>query len=141
MYLLDTNIISERTKREPDDNVRRWLRAHHVGETYLSVLTLAELEQGILRLGETNRAQQLGLFLSTLERQFSGRILPINRQVAHHWAIITANASLQGKTLSYADSLIAATAQAHDLTVVTRNTTDFDASGVTLVNPWKPLAT
>lgn len=137
MYLLDTNVVSERTKSAPDANVRQWLRAHRVGETYLSIITLAELEQGILRLGETRRALELRRFLDDLERQFIGRILPIDRSVARHWSIITVRASETGKTLSYADSLIAATASAHELTVVTRNTDDFTATQLPLINPWK----
>jgi predicted nucleic acid-binding protein len=136
-YLLDTNVISERTRPQPDDNVRRWLRAHRVSETYLSVITLAELEQGIIRLGDTRRAQELGAFLTAVEQQFQGRILPVDRSVAHVWATLTAHALREGKRLGYADSLIAATARSHDLTVVTRNTSDFAATGVSLINPWE----
>lgn len=135
-YLLDTNVISERTRPRPDANVRRWLRAHRVGETYLSVITLAELEQGILRLGETRRAEGLRGFLTRVERQFRGRVLPVDRDVAHAWAALTAAALREGRALGYADSLIAATARSHDLTVVTRNTGDFAAAGVPLLDPW-----
>lgn len=135
-YLLDTNVVSERTRPQPDENVRRWLRAHRVSETYLSVITLAELEQGILRLGATRRAEELQRFLTNVEGQFQGRILPVDRKVARVWAKLTARALLGGKALGYADSLIAATAQAHDLTVVTRNTSDFTAAEIALVNPW-----
>ena len=137
MYLLDTNVVSERTKPNPDENVRRWLSAHRVGETYLSVITLAELEQGILRLGETQRARHLRRFLAELERQFVGRILPIDREVARHWSALTAGAIGAGKTLGYADSLIAATARTHNLTVVTRNTDDFSPASITLINPFE----
>lgn len=136
-YLLDTNVISERTRPQPDANVRRWLRAHRVSETYLSVITLAELEQGIVRLGDTRRAQELGAFLGAVEQQFQGRILPVDRSVARAWATLTAHALREGKGLGYADSLIAATARSHDLTVVTRNTSDFAAMGVPLINPWE----
>jgi predicted nucleic acid-binding protein len=137
MYLLDTNVVSERTKPSPDTNVRRWLQNHRVGETYLSVITLAELEQGIIRLGDTHRAAALGRFLGTLEQQFRGRILNFDRGVARHWSRMTALAIQKGQTLAYADSLIAATAQAHDLTLVTRNTNDFAATGVPLLNPFE----
>lgn len=136
-YLLDTNVVSERTRPQPNENVRRWLRTHRVGETYLSVITLAELEQGILRLGETRRAKELQDFLANIERQFQGRILPVDRRAAHVWATLTARALREGNALGYADSLIAATARAHNLTVVTRDTSDFAAAGVGLVNPWE----
>lgn len=137
MYLLDTNVVSERTKPAPDTNVRAWLREHRVGDTYLSVITLAELEQGILRLGDTRRAAALGRFLGTLERQFHGRILSFDRRVARHWSRMTALAIQSGQTLAYADALIAATAQAYELTLVTRNTSDFAATGVPLLNPFE----
>lgn len=136
-YLLDTNVISERTRPQPDKNVRRWLRSHRVSETYLSVITLAELEQGIVRLGDTRRAKELGDFLAKVERQFRGRILLVDRDVAHAWASLTAQALREGRGLGYADSLIAATARSHNLTVVTRNTSDFAAAGVPLINPWE----
>lgn len=135
-YLLDTNVVSERTRPQPNENVRRWLRTHRVSETYLSVITLAELEQGILRLGATRRAEELQRFLTNVERQFQGRILPVDRRVARVWANLTARALREGKALGYADSLIAATAQAYDLTVVTRNTDDFTAAEIALINPW-----
>lgn len=140
-YLLDTNVISERTKPAPDPNVRAWLRAHRVSDTYLSVITLAELEQGIIRLGDTKRARTLRGFLESVERQFQGRIRAIDREVAHQWAVLTARALAAGNPLGYADSLIAATAHAHHSTVVTRNTGDFSAVGVPLINPWDASGT
>lgn len=136
-YLLDTNVVSERTRPRPDENVRRWLRTHRVSDAYLSVITLAELEQGILRLGDTRRAQELTAFLGAVERQFRGRVLPVDRRVAHAWAALTARAMGVGRGLGYADALIAATARAHDLTVVTRNTRDFAAAEVPLIDPWE----
>lgn len=137
-YLLDTNVISERTRPQPNEDVRRWLRVHRVGETFLSVITLAELEQGILRLGETHRAGKLRSFLAAIERQFQGRILPVDREVTRVWAALTSQALREGKGLGYADSLIAATARRHNLTVVTRNVSDFAAANVPLINPWEP---
>lgn len=136
MFLLDTNVISERSKPQPDERVRAWLAAHKVSETWLSVITLAELEQGIIRLGPTRRAAELRAFLDGVETQFAGRVLPVDRAVARTWAKLTAAALQSGQPLGYADSLIAATASTHGLTVVTRNTADFVAAGVGLLNPW-----
>ena len=136
-YLLDTNVVSERTRPLPDENVRRWLRTHRVSDAYLSVITLAELEQGILRLGDTRRAQELRAFLETVEQQFRGRILPVDRRVARAWAALTTHALGVGREVGFAEALIAATAQAHNLTVVTRNTRDFAAAEVPLINPWE----
>ena len=136
-FLLDTNVVSERSKAKPDPQVRRWLAAHKVGETYLSVITLAELEQGVVRLGDTRRAEELWAFLRGVEVQFTGRVLPVDREVARTWASITASAIQAGRTLVYADSLIASTALTHGLTVVTRNVDDFLGTQVGVVNPWQ----
>ncbi len=140
-YLLDTNVISERTKQAPNENVRIWLRSQRVSDSFLSVITLAELEQGILRLGDTRRARELAVFLEGVERQFQGRVLTVDRDVARQWAVLTARALAKGAPLGYADSLIAATACAHHLTVVTRNTDDFASAGVPLINPWNAPST
>ena len=137
MYLLDTNVVSERSKLQPDKKVMAWLGSHTVGQTYLSVITLAELEQGVLRLGDTKRARELQLFLRGIEEQFTGRILSVDWAVARTWASMTADAISAGKTLGYADSLIAATARTHGLIVVTRNVVDFQAVTSEVVNPWE----
>ena len=135
-YLLDTNVISEQTKPVPDPGVLNWLAAHAVSETYLSVITLGEIEQGILLLGNTKRARAYRTWLEKLERDFDGHVLEVNRAVEQTWAKITARALQTGKTLGYADSLIAATGLTHGLTIVTRNTDDFLPVTKNLINPW-----
>ena len=135
-YLLDTNVISEKTKPQPNPGVLEWLEHHAVSETYLSVITLGEIEQGIVLLGNTKRARAYRLWLEKLEREFSGHILEIDRQVEHTWARITARAIQTGKTIGYANSLIAATGVTHNLSIVTRNTDDFVAATKNLINPW-----
>ncbi len=136
MYLLDTNVLSERTKPQPDERVMAWLTTHTVGQTYLSVITLAELEQGIVLKGETRRADELREFLRRVEEQFTNRVLPVDRAVSRTWASMTAGAISAGKPVGYADSLIAATALTHGLIVVTRNIRDFQAVTSDLINPW-----
>lgn len=137
MYLLDTNVVSERSKPQPDERVMVWLSGHTVGQTYLSVITLAELEQGVLRLGDTKRARELQLFLRRIEEQFTGRILAVDWAMSRTWASMTAGAISAGKTMGYADSLMAATALTHGLIVVTRNVADFQAVMTDVVNPWE----
>lgn len=137
MYLLDTNVLSERTKPQPNEQVTAWLGKRTVGQTSLSVITLAELEQGIVLKGDTKRAAELHAFLRRVEEEFTGRILAVDRAVTRTWASMTAGAIQAGKTMGYADSLIAATALTHGLTVVTRNVADFQAVTTDLVNPWE----
>lgn len=135
-YLLDTNVISEQTKPHPNSGVLEWLEDHGVGETYLSVITLGEIEQGILLLGNTKRARAYRAWLEKLEREFDGHVLNVDRAVERTWAQITARALRVGKTLGYADSLIAAIGVTHQLSIVTRNTEDFVSVTNNLINPW-----
>lgn len=135
-YLLDTNLLSERTKPQPNAGVLAWLEAHSVSDSFISVVTLGEIEQGIVLLGNTKRARGYGAWLSGVEREFDGRILSVDRAVMHTWAGITAEALAAGRTLGYADSLIAATALTHNLSIVTRNTEDFSFVTDDLINPW-----
>jgi toxin FitB len=121
MFLLDTNVISEQTKPQPDPGVTDWLERHGVGESYLSVITLGEIEQGILLLGNSKRARAYRVWLEKLEHEFE----------------ITARAIQMGKKLAYADSLIAAIGVTHNLSIVTRNTDDFVSVTKNLVNPWR----
>lgn len=135
-YLLDTNVISEQTKPQPNPGVLDWLEHHGVGETYLSVITLGEIEQGILLLGNTKRARAYRTWLEKLEHEFEGHVLNVDRLVEKTWAQITSRAVQTGKTLAYADSLIAAIGVTHNLTIVTRNTDDFVSVTKNLINPW-----
>ena len=103
----------------------------------MSVITLAEIQKGIELLAEGKRRAQLEQWLTQdLEAWFSGRVLPVDRQVAMRWASLAAQGSRTGRPLPTVDSLIAATALAHDLTIVTRNTKDFEGVGATTLNPW-----
>ena len=135
-YLLDTNVVSEQTKPQPNIGVLDWLENHLVSETYLSVVTLGEIEQGILLLGNTKRARAYRVWLENLDQEFDGRILDVSRLVQKNWAELTCLAIQKGKSVGYADSLIAATALTHNLTVVTRNTSDFQNVMKKLFNPW-----
>ena len=105
---------------------------------YVSVITLAEIQKGIELLAEGKRRVQLEQWLKQdLEAWFSGRVLPVDRQVAARWASRVAHGSRAGRPLPTVDSLIAATALAYNLTIVTRNTRDFEGIGATTINPWK----
>jgi len=137
-FLIDTNVLSEYNRPEgPDAGVKRWLETTERQSQYVSVITLAEIQMGIELLAEGKRRLQLEQWLKQdLEVWFSARILPVDREVAGRWASLVAQRARAGRPLPTVDSLIAATALAHDLTIVTRNTRDFEGIGTTLINPW-----
>ena len=131
MYLLDTNIVSDVQRRLPKPT--EWLASVDPTSVSLSVITLGEIERGIVKLRkvDSEKATRLDLWLRALRRDNADRILAVTEDVALAWGRITAN-----RTRGSADTLIAATALVHDLILVTRNVTDFDDTGVTVLNPW-----
>ena len=139
MYLLDTNVVSELRKKPGriDTNVLAWSESVHPLDQYLSVVTLQELETGVLLLSRRDTAQgkMLRHWLdATVRPAFAKRILPITQEIA------VRNAQLHiPDPLTYRDSLIAATALVHGLIVVTRNVSDFEATGVQVINPWRDV--
>lgn len=136
-WLLDTCAISEYAKRAPNRNVIAWLDAQDELSMFISVITLGEIEKGILKLRATDahRSQRLTAWLGLVEQRFAGRILPLDSASLHIWAQLSANAELAGKPLPVMDGLIMATAQCHGLTVATRNVQDF-AHYPQVLNPW-----
>ena len=132
-FLLDTNAVSE-IRRGRDPHVRAWADAVDGAELYLSVLTLGEIRSGIDRLQGRDpvQADVFTRWLGELRTRFAGRILAVDSRIADHWGQL--NALTSRNTV---DSLIAATADVHELTVVTRNTKDFQGCGVPLLNPWE----
>jgi predicted nucleic acid-binding protein len=137
-FLIDTNFLYEYNRPGgPDPGVKRWLETTERQSQHVSIITLAEIQKGIELLAEGRRRAQLEHWLTQdLEAWFSGRILPVDRKVAMRWASLVAQGSRTGRLLPTVDSLIAATALAHGLTVVTRNTKDFEGIGATIINPW-----
>jgi predicted nucleic acid-binding protein len=133
-YLIDTNVLSELRRRQPDAQVVRWVESRPSVVLYLSVLTLGELRKGIEALPEGTRKRAMLDWLEVeLPQFFAGRILPIDARVADRWGYLVARA---GRPVPAIDSLLAATALVHDLTLVTRNLRDFEFSGLSVINPW-----
>lgn len=136
-YLLDTNVVSEAVKPRPEPHVVTWLAAQPRATVYLSVLTLGEIEQGIVRSPDPVRAARLARWLEEeLLPRFHGRLLPVDATVMKTWGQITGRALLQGRPIAYMDSLLAATAIVHGLSLATRNIGDVAALPVRTINPW-----
>ena len=137
MFLLDTNVVSELRKirsGKADKNLARWADHLDASELYISVITLQELEIGVLLMERRDNPQGIILrmwFENYVLPAFRGRILPVDTAVARR------GASLHVPNLCpVRDSLIAATALVHSMTVVTRNVSDFERTGVPIINPW-----
>lgn len=136
-FLLDTNVLSEFARTgEPDQHVDRWLKTTAEESVFASVLTFAEIRRGIELLPPGKRRTQLEQWQDDLVASFEMRLFPVTKAIADRWAVLAAQAQRKGITLANIDGLIAATALEHDLTLVTRNVTDFAGVEVRLFNPW-----
>jgi len=137
-FLLDTNVVSEWTKPRPNPGVVDWLANVDEDAVYLSVVTLAELRHGIERLSSGKRRTQLDEWLrADLPLRFEHRILPVDAAVADQWGYLVARRESKGRPIHAMDALIAATAEVHSLTLVTRNSADFADAARSIVDPWK----
>lgn len=132
--LLDTNVISEIAKPQPEPNVIAFLDS--LTNAFVSVLTIHELEFGISRLPPGKRRTGLEHTIAEFLESYDEHILSIDRQMALSAAKLRRQAEKSGATLHLADALIAATALTHDLTIATRNVSDFDGLAIPLANPW-----
>ena len=133
-YLIDTNVLSELRRKQPDPTVVRWFSQRPASTLYLSVLTLGEIRKGIEGVADAARRLALLDWLETaLPAFFAGRILPIDTGVADRWGRLVAQA---GRPLPVIDSLLAATAAQHGLILVTRNLRDVQGLGAQVLDPW-----
>lgn len=134
-YLVDTNVLSELRRREPNAGVVAWFEQRPATTLCLSVLTLGEIRKGIELLPDDERKLKLLDWLEVeLPAFFHGRILPVDTDVADRWGRLVAQA---GRPVPAIDSLLAATALTHRLKLVTRNARDFDFPELEIINPWR----
>jgi toxin FitB len=133
-YLIDTNVLSELRRKTPDPRVVQWFAQRHARSLFLSVLTLGEIRKGIEGVLDTKRRTSLCDWLEgDLPTFFTGRILALDALVADRWGRLVAEAK---RPLPAIDSLLAATAMHHDLSLVTRNVKDFKGLPIAVIDPW-----
>lgn len=137
-YLLDTNVVSEWSKELPFAAVVDWVHRPQPTDLAVSAMTLAEARYGIEILPPGRKTNLLWRwyhedFIYLIEH----RIIPLDQDVARHWATLRAQSRRVGRTLAFADSLILSTAVIHGMVVVTRNVKDFSGLGAEILNPWQ----
>ncbi len=136
-YLLDTCVISELTRKKPEQKVITWISGIPEKTLFLSIFTLAEIHKGIEKLADGKKKRALHEWVnSELTERFENRILIFDLSAARKWGEIQGQAELQGKPMSLIDGLISSIASVNNMTLVTRNVKDMEASGVKLFNPW-----
>ena len=137
MILLDTNVVSEAMKPEPDETVRAWLDEQAAETLYLSSVTVAELMFGIGALPDGKRKDRLTAALDGVMELFADRILPFDTGAARHYAELAVKARAAGKGFPTPDGYIAAIAASRGFVVATRDASAFDAAGHEVIDPWK----
>jgi toxin FitB len=138
-YLLDTNVVSEIRKKAPDPGVAAWFASVPADELFLSVLVIGEIRQGIERLARRDLAQAeiFEQWLNRLVHAYGDRIVPVTARVAEAWGRL--NVPDPVDPVPVVDGLMAATALAHDWTLVSRNIADVASTGVRLLDPFSGL--
>jgi len=136
-FLLDTNVISEPMKARPNAGVLAWLAQIDEDSVFLSVVTITELRYGIERLASGRRRERLdGWLRKDLSSRFGERILPVDLEIADACGRLVARCESLGRPIEPRDVFIAATAEVHGLTLVTRNASDFETTVKAIVTPW-----
>jgi|LGOV01.1.fsa_nt_gb predicted nucleic acid-binding protein len=137
-YLLDTCVLSELIKKNPSPKVIKWVSTTEETHLFISVLTIGEIHKGIEKLPESKKKEKLHKWVNyDLKERFKNRIIDFDLQTATVWGKIQAQSELLGRGMPAIDGQIVATGISHDLTMVTRNITDMEISGATLLNPWE----
>jgi predicted nucleic acid-binding protein len=137
-FLLDTNVVSEWVRPQPDRNVVSWLAEVDEDRVFISVISLAEIRRGVEMLPAGRKRERLASWLAEeLPARFEERILDIDPQIAETWGVLMARGQKIGLTLGSMDAFVAATAEVHGLTLATRNVKDFRRLAVSLFDPWQ----
>jgi predicted nucleic acid-binding protein len=138
VIVLDTNVVSELVRAAPDERVVAWLDDLPVAETATTAVTVAELLYGVARLPTGRRKAELEQAVrAMIDEDFRDRVEPFDRDAAAAYALVVADRDRLGRPISVADAQIAATCRARGATLATRNTKDFQDTGIKLVDPWQ----
>ncbi|MEH6351086.1 MULTISPECIES: type II toxin-antitoxin system VapC family toxin [unclassified Pseudomonas] len=139
MIVLDTNVISEFMRAEPNATVLAWIDSQPAMDLVICAITVAEILHGIARLPFGKRKQKLESHaMAMFEEDFVDRILPFDAHAAVEYAALVASCEAKGRAAGMADAQIAAICRAHGALIATRNTKDFKFPGVEVINPWNP---
>ncbi len=137
-WLLDTNILSELRKPRPEPKVLTFIAANPIEQLYVSSVTFAEIRFGIERVADAGRRAELNDWLTHKVRpMFDERVLPVSEDVMFKWRLLVEEGRKTGHTFSQPDLIIAATALCHGLTILSRDTSDYEHARVPVVDPWK----
>ena len=140
-FLLDTNILSELRRVRPNSRVVAFIKAQPLEILYISSVTLAEIRFGIELVAEPVRRAELDNWLTHRVRpMFGGRVLPLTEDVMLKWRLLVEEGRKTGHTFSQPDLIIGATALEHGLTLVSRDTADYEKAHVPVINPWLSAA-
>lgn len=141
MIVLDTNVLSELTRRNPDPEVLAWLDSLSGSEVLTTAITAAELLYGMAKLPSGRRKDTfVAAVQELLDVDLRGRVESFDRGAASHYATLVSQRERLGRPISVADAQIAAICRRLSVPLATRNTADFEHTGVALVNPWQPAA-
>lgn len=136
-WLLDTNVLSELRRHKPERKVLAFVAAQPLELLYISAVALAEIRFGIELVADATKRAELNDWLAhKLRPMFEQRVLPVTEDVMFKWRLLVEDGRQAGHTFSQPDLIIAATALAHGLTVVSRDTSDYERARVPVLNPW-----
>jgi predicted nucleic acid-binding protein len=136
MIILDTNVVSELMGPEPAPQVASWVRDRDRRELRTTTITLAEVRYGIARLPDGRRKQVLLAAAGDIFTAFADQVLPVDTAAAENYAVIASSRERAGKPITGFDALIAAVCRSQGATLATRNASDFDGTGIEIIDPW-----
>jgi toxin FitB len=136
MIILDTNVVSELMRPEPAPGIASWVRDRDRRELRMTAITLAEIRYGIARLPDGRRKQVLLATADEIFSAFADQVLPVDTAAAEHYAVIASSRERAGKPITGFDALIAAVCRSQGAALATRNISDFDGTGIEVIDPW-----